>query len=58
MPFVCENTWEECLATIEKIEASGEYETIRKQCEQFWSKWKNQWQKVVTQTGLVTKIGG
>ena len=58
MPFVCENTWEECLAKIEKIEASGEYENIKKQCKQFWSKWKNQWQKVVTQTGLVTKIGG
>lgn len=58
VPFICENTWEECLIEIEKIEASGEYENVKKQCEQFWSKWKNKWQKSVTQAGLEIKIGG
>lgn len=44
LPFVCEETWDECLIKMREIEDSGTYADVQEQCSVFWSKWKTAWQ--------------
>ncbi len=44
LPFVCENTWEDCLSIIKQVEKEGLYEEIQNDCKFFWDKWKTAWQ--------------
>ena len=45
LPFVCEETWDECLAKLKEIEDSGVYADIQKKCKVVWGKWKTAWQR-------------
>lgn len=44
LPFVCENTWDECLSAVTQIEADENYTLLQGNCKEFWDRWKKIWQ--------------
>lgn len=45
LPFIHEDTWEQCLSEINNIEQTDKYKQKQTECAAFWNKWKEKWQK-------------
>lgn len=43
IPFVIEDTWEECYEKVNKILIDKQGDAIQSQCISFWKKWKDYW---------------
>jgi hypothetical protein len=43
LPFVCEDTWEECLSKVNYIIQNNLLEETQHNCRVFWTKWKEYW---------------
>jgi hypothetical protein len=48
LPFVCEDTWEACVSKVQAIENENKYDEIKQECQDFWQRWKLNWQKNCT----------
>lgn len=56
LPFVCEDTWEAAIETMQQIEQTNKYAETQELCQKFWKHWKTIWQQQATD--LFNKLKG